>query len=891
MGIFASMNVEVKTHMDPLEDEDLERLSKLFARYPDGVIPEGGTFEEVTAPEPAEPPVVEVEEEPKAPPALAETVAPAAPARVFMPPVDTAPVRPQPPLPPTVRPTAPLEAKPEAEKQPEGIRKPVGIPDRRPSTRPLTPDQRPQRSFPPPAATPSATSPRRPGATEAPKRPDTAAKPDRPPLRPLKPRRSETADDISRADRLRKLELENEDPEFAEWARAKAVPVPGAPVEEPVVEATESTDGKVVDAAAGARRRRGKRRKKPTASVAEIQASVQRTLNQMGRGRVRRTYERHVQTSQTGEVEETNVLRVSEFVSVSELADMMGVKATEVIATCLKLGTMVSVNQRLEMDTIQIIADEFGFEIQQMQEIEVEEIDEEEDSPESLVPRPPVVTVMGHVDHGKTSLLDYIRSTNVIAGESGGITQHIGAYEVETPQGRIAFLDTPGHEAFTAMRSRGAQVTDVVVLVVAADDNVMPQTIEAINHARAAQVPIIVAINKVDLPVANPDRIKQQLTQYGVILEEFGGQTQSVEVSAKFGQGVDTLLERLALETELMELKANPNRDARGVIIEARLDKGRGPVATVLVQSGTLRVGDAFLAGMQAGRVRALLDERGNPVKDAGPSRPVQVLGFDDVPTAGDKFGVFESEREAREIAQYRQQIKREQDYSRIKKVSLTDLKRRISEGELRMLPVIVKGDVDGSVEALSDELARLTNSEVAIQVIHRGVGAISESDVLLASASNAIIIGFHVRPDTRARELAAQEQVEIRLYQVIYEAIEEVKASLAGLLDAKITEQVTGTAEIRQIFKVPRAGNVAGCMVRSGTITRGSRVRIMRDGAEAYNGKIDTLRRVKEDVREVPSGFECGISIENFNDIKVGDIIESYIVVEEARTLESVAS
>jgi len=433
-------------------------------------------------------------------------------------------------------------------------------------------------------------------------------------------------------------------------------------------------------------------------------------------------------------------------------------------------------------------------------------------------------------------------------------------------------------------------VTDIVVLVVAADDNVMPQTIEAINHARAAQVPIIVAINKIDLPTANPARIKQQLTQYGVILEDFGGQVQSVEISAKFGQGVDTLLERLALETELMELKANPNRPARGVVIEARLDKGRGPVATVLVQNGTLRVGDAFLAGMQAGRVRALLDERGNPIKDAGPSRPVQVLGFDDVPMAGDKFAVYESEREAREIAQYRQQIKREQDYSRIKKVSLTDLKRRISEGELRLLPVIVKGDVDGSVEALSDELARLSNAEVAIQVIHRGVGAISESDVLLASASNAIIIGFHVRPDARARELAAQEQVEIRLYQVIYEAIEEVKASLAGLLDAKITEQVTGTAEIRQVFKVPRVGNVAGCMVRSGVMTRGARVRVMRDGAEAYNGKIGTLRRVKEDVREVPSGYECGISIENFNDIKVGDIIEAYTIIEEARTLESVA-
>jgi len=884
MSCCASLGIEVKTHMDPLEDEDLDRLTKVFEKYPDGVIPaepasdaapEGTETVSVVAAEPK--PV-----EPATPPAV--PIPP--PSRVFMPPVDTTPIRPQLSTPVPAKPVEPAQGKTEPEKP--------AVQKERPALRPLSrtgvPDQqRPQRSFPPPAGSSALPPLRRPGATEAPRRPEAPARPERPALKPLRPRRSEGAEDISRADRLRKMELENEDPEFAEWAKAKTIPLPGSGAIEPVADTGDVADSGLGDVA-GVRRRRGKRRKKPTASQSEIQASVARTLSQMGRGRVKRTYERHSQTSQTEEADDSNVLRVSEFVSVSELADLMGVKPTEVIATCLKLGLMVSVNQRLEMDTIQIIADEFGFEVQQMQELEIEEPEEEEDSPDSLVPRPPVVTVMGHVDHGKTSLLDYIRRTNVIAGESGGITQHIGAYEVETPQGRVTFLDTPGHEAFTAMRSRGAQVTDIVVLVVAADDNVMPQTIEAINHARAAQVPIIVAINKIDLPTANPARIKQQLTQYGVILEDFGGQVQSVEISAKFGQGVDTLLERLALETELMELKANPNRPARGVVIEARLDKGRGPVATVLVQNGTLRVGDAFLAGMQAGRVRALLDERGNPIKDAGPSRPVQVLGFDDVPMAGDKFAVYESEREAREIAQYRQQIKREQDYSRIKKVSLTDLKRRISEGELRLLPVIVKGDVDGSVEALSDELARLSNAEVAIQVIHRGVGAISESDVLLASASNAIIIGFHVRPDARARELAAQEQVEIRLYQVIYEAIEEVKASLAGLLDAKITEQVTGTAEIRQVFKVPRVGNVAGCMVRSGVMTRGARVRIMRDGAEAYNGKIGTLRRVKEDVREVPSGYECGISIENFNDIKVGDIIEAYTIIEEARTLESVA-
>jgi len=874
MGILASMEIEVKRHTDRLEEEDLEQINGWFEKYPDGIVPSSDAEQqappteersglpvsasEISAQEPTEgkagselkhlPPIMPPPEVPSA--------------RIFMPPVETAPPPPvkaeeQPPTPPKEeeKREEPAHAKPVAEGRPPEV----------------------------------SRQPERPEKFEKPGRPE------RPGVRPGRPKRSSESGDFQRIERARKSDAVTVDPEYEEWSKRKVVTGRGQRARPDTLLGVSEGQGdeEVITKSSGTpgvRRRRGKRRKKQGISQAEIQANVQRTLAQMDRGRVKRTYERKAHSEGQEEAEEGNVLRVTEFVSVSELADLMGVKATEVIASCLKLGLMVSLNQRLDMDTIQVIADEFGFEIRQMEEKEIEEPEEEVDAPETLKPRPPVITVMGHVDHGKTSLLDYIRRTNVIAGEAGGITQHIGAYEVDTEHGRITFLDTPGHEAFTAMRSRGAQVTDVVVLVIAADDNVMPQTIEAINHARAAGVPMVVAINKIDLPTANPARIKQQLTQYGVVVEEFGGKTQAVEISAKFGKGIDALLETLALETELLELKANPDREARGVVIEARLDKGRGPVATLLVENGTLRIGDAFLAGMHAGRVRALLDERGNPVEDAGPSRPVQVLGFDDVPTAGDKFIVHESEREARQVAQYRQQLKREQDYNRIKKVSLADLNRRIAEGEIRTLPVIVKGDVDGSVEALSDELARLSNNEVAIEVIHRGVGAINESDVLLASASDAIIVGFHVRPDVRARELAAQEQVEIRLYQVIYEAIEEIRASLAGLLEAKVTEQITGAAEVRQLFRVPRVGTVAGSIVRSGIITRGSRVRIMRDGREVYNGKIGTLRRLKDDVREVPSGYECGIWVENFNDVKVGDVLEAYTLVEEARTLDSVA-
>jgi len=870
MGILGSLNIEVKRHTDRLEDDNLDRVEQWLEKYPDGTIPPLEAEQEVPPAAPEGAPS-EAELEPAAA-KLAEgdqTTRPVRRPRRSMPPPEVLPARAVMPPVETVTPLQPSA--------PVGAKERLGPP--RPALERLSA-----------RAEEAERAPRQGAARAEPKRPivgkpEGLGRAERPPSRPGRAQRPPEAEEVLRNERARKSEG-TKDEAYQEWTRRRVVIGHGQRAR-PVGPGTGEAEGA---ARSGVRRRRGKRRKKPTVSQAEVQANVQRTLAQMDRGRVRRRYDRSSQTEAVEPAEESNVLRVTEFVSVSELADLMGVKATEVIAACLKLGLLVSMNQRLEMDTIQVIADEFGLRVEQMAEKEFEEQEPVEDRPEDLVLRAPVITVMGHVDHGKTSLLDYIRRTNVIAGESGGITQHIGAYEVDTARGRITFLDTPGHEAFTAMRSRGAQVTDVVVLVIAADDNVMPQTVEAINHARAAGVPIVVAINKMDLPTANPQRIRQQLTQHNVVVEDFGGNVQCVEVSAKKGTGIDELLETLALETELLELKANPNREARGTVIEARLDKGRGPAATVLVENGTLRVGNSFLAGMHAGRVRALLDERGNPVEDAGPSRPVQVLGFDDVPTAGDTFIVHESEREARQVAQYRQQLKREQEYSRIKKVSLADLRRRIAEGEIRTLPVIVKGDVDGSVEALSDELARFSNDEVAIEVIHRGVGAINESDVLLASASNAIIIGFHVRPDVRARELAAQENVEIRLYQVIYEAIEELKASLAGLLEARITERVSGTAEVRQLFRVRHLGTVAGCMVRSGIILRASRVRVVRDGVAVYDGKIGTLRRHKDDVREVPTGYECGIWVENFNDVKVGDTIEAYTLVEEARTLETVA-
>ncbi|HYO45647.1 MAG TPA: translation initiation factor IF-2, partial [Gemmatimonadota bacterium] len=579
---------------------------------------------------------------------------------------------------------------------------------------------------------------------------------------------------------------------------------------------------------------------------------------------------------------------VTEFVSVGELADLIDVPATKIIQTCMDLGLMVTVNQRLDFDTISLICEEFGYAAQRQDAFVLEEPEEEEVAEENLVPRPPVVTVMGHVDHGKTSLLDFIRQTNVIAGESGGITQHIGAYEVELDDERsVTFLDTPGHQAFTAMRARGAQATDIVILVVAADDGVMPQTVEAIDHARAASVPLVVAVNKIDLPDARPDRVKQELMQHKVVIEEFGGDVLCANVSAKTGAGIPDLIEKVMLQADLLDVKANPERYARGVVIESELDKGMGPVATVLVTAGTLEIGDAFICGLFDGRVRALLDERGNNVEEAGPSQPVRVLGFSGVPEAGDSFAVLEDEREVRDIAQRRQRLQREQGFRRTKEpTTLEELYAQVQAGEIERLNVILKGDVGGSVEALADELTKLSTEEVKVDVIHRGVGAITENDVLLAAASDAIIIGFHVRPDARTRSAAEREGVDIRVYRVIYEVVDDVRLAMEGLLAPEKREVVLGAAEVRETFKIPKVGTIAGCLVSDGTIPRTARVRVVRDGVEVYEGVIGSLKRFKDDVREVREGYECGINVEGFNDVKVGDVIEAYKIEEVQRTL-----
>ncbi len=581
-------------------------------------------------------------------------------------------------------------------------------------------------------------------------------------------------------------------------------------------------------------------------------------------------------------------IRVTEFVTVGELANMMGVTVAEVIQKIMSLGIMVSINQRLDKDTITLVADEFGFQLEFQEEFSAEELVDEEDAVESLVSRPPVVTIMGHVDHGKTSLLDYIRRTNVVAGESGGITQHIGAYEVSLPNGKgITFLDTPGHEAFTAMRARGAQVTDIVVLVVAADDSVMPQTVEAISHAQAGNVPIIVAINKVDKPEKNIDRIKQQLAERNLLVEDYGGRHQVVELSAKTGQNVDLLLEKILLEAEVLDMKANPNRLARAVVVEAELDKGRGITATVLVQKGTMRIGDSFVCGIWSGRIRAMFDERGQRLDVAGPSSPVQLIGFEGIPQAGDPLIVLEDEREARDISLRRQQLKREQDFRQRRRLTLDDISRQIREGEVRDLPVIVKADVDGSAEALADSLMKLSTDEVKVHVIHKAVGGISESDVILAVASRAIIIGFHVRPNLKARQLAEAEEIDIRQYSIIYDAINDVRNALEGMLAPKVSEEILCTIEVRDIFRISRIGTIAGCYVKDGRATRNMRVRLVRDGIEIYAGTLSSLKRFKDDVREVEQGYECGIGLENYNDVKVGDIVEGYRTVETKRTLE----
>jgi translation initiation factor IF-2 len=582
------------------------------------------------------------------------------------------------------------------------------------------------------------------------------------------------------------------------------------------------------------------------------------------------------------------VIKATEFLTANELANLMGVDVGDIISKCIGLGLMVSINQRLEKDTIQLVADEFGYTVDFQTELITDTLEDVEDAPETLKPRPPVVTIMGHVDHGKTSLLDYIRKANVVAGESGGITQHIGAYEVTLPTGRqISFLDTPGHEAFTAMRARGAQVTDVAIIVIAADDSVMPQTWEAISHAQAASVPIIFAFNKTDRQDANPERLRQQLADRNVLVEEWGGKYGTVELSARTGKGVDQLLERIVLEADLLDLKANPDREARGVIIEAEVDKGRGIQATVLVQKGTLRMGDAFIAGIWSGRVRAMFDERGNRVEVAPPSTPVQILGFDGIPQAGDQFIALSSDSDAKEISNRRQQLKREQDFKQVKFITLDDISAQIKIGGVQHLRLILKGDVDGSVEALADSLLRLSTEEVKVEIVHRAVGAISENDIRLAAASGAIILGFHVRPNLDARRLAALEHVEIRLYSVIYDTINDVRDALEGLLTPEEKEEVTATVEVRETFKVPKVGTIAGCHVLDGTIARNNTVRLLRDGVEVYNGTLASLKRFKDDVREVAAGYECGMSLENFNDVKVGDIIEAYKVVEIKRKLE----
>jgi len=587
------------------------------------------------------------------------------------------------------------------------------------------------------------------------------------------------------------------------------------------------------------------------------------------------------------EEKEKSILRVTEFVSVNELSSMMDVNVAEVIKKCIELGLMVSINQRLDRDTITLVADEFGYQVKFFSELAEDAIADEPDDETTLSERPPVVTIMGHVDHGKTSLLDYIRQSNVVAGEAGGITQHIGAYMVTLLNGKnITFLDTPGHEAFTAMRARGAQLTDIVILVVAADDNVMPQTVEAISHAQAANVPIIIAINKMDKGDANPERIRQQLSEKNVLVEEWGGRYQCVELSARTGKNIDLLLEKIILEADVQNLRANADRLARGVIVEAKVDKGKGTVSTLLVQKGRLMVGDSFIAGIQSGRVRAMFDERGNRVEVAKPSTPVQILGFDGIPQAGDSFIVVPNEREAREISLRRQQLKREQDFRLFHNITLNDISQKIKDGQVKELKVIVKGDVDGSVGALSDSLMKIVHAEVRVTVIHRAVGSITESDILLAAASGAVIIGFHVRPNLNARRLAEQESVDIRLYNIIYDAIEDVKKALEGLLAPEKKEEITATVEVRDIFKVPKIGTVAGCFVQDGKIQRGNKVRLIRDGIILFEGGLLSLKRFKDDVREVESGFECGISLDGFNDVKVGDTIEAYKIIETKRKL-----
>ncbi len=629
----------------------------------------------------------------------------------------------------------------------------------------------------------------------------------------------------------------------------------------------------------------------------EVQKQIKETLARLttkgkSKGaRYRRDKREAISIKQQEEVDrieqEKNILKVTEFVSVNELASMMNIPVTDIISTCMSLGLFVSINQRLDAETMAILADEFGFKVEFVSAELQEAVKEVEDEEEDLLPRPPIVTVMGHVDHGKTKLLDYIRNTNVIAGEAGGITQHIGAYGVILEDGRqITFLDTPGHEAFTAMRARGAQITDIAIIVVAADDGVMPQTREAINHASAAGVPIVFAINKIDKPTANPDKIKEALASMNYLVEDWGGKYQSQEISAKTGLNIDLLLDKVLLEAEMLDLKANPDKPALGTVIESSLDKGRGFTATVLVKAGTLRIGDIMLAGSCFGHIKAMYNERGYKVDEVGPATPALILGLNGAPQAGDKFNIMESDREAKDIATKRAQLQREQGLRTQKHITLDEIGRRIAIGNFQELNIIVKGDVDGSVEALSDSLIKLSTPQIQLNIIHKAVGQISESDVLLAAASNAIIVGFQVRPSLSARKLAEKEEIDIRLYSIIYNAIEEIKAAMEGMLMPEMKEEIVATLEIREVFKVTKVGTVAGCYVKEGKITRNTRVRVIRDGIVIYTGELGSLKRFKDDVKEVVGGYECGLNILNFNDIKVGDVVEGYQEVEVKKTL-----
>jgi translation initiation factor IF-2 len=680
-------------------------------------------------------------------------------------------------------------------------------------------------------------------------------------------------------------------------AKPKDWTKPGAPA--PVkkfgtVGGTSSTTA----AGSAANKKKRKKGKREQVSAVEVDKAIRRTLSgqeesQLAmRSRLRRSrkQERADEQAHQAELRELDdaILRVTEFITVAELADNIGVATNEIILKCMSLGLMVSINQRLEKDTITLIAADYGLEVEFEDAFAEEALEEDdEDDEEFLEARAPIVTVMGHVDHGKTSLLDHIRKTSVVSGESGGITQHIGAYSVKMNDGKfITFLDTPGHQAFTAMRARGAQLTDLVVLVVAADDNVMPQTIEAISHARAANVPMIVAINKMDKADANPDKVRQQLSDHNVLVEEWGGKFQSAMISAKKGTNIDQLLEKILLEAEILNLRANPDRYARGTVVESKIDKGKGTVATVVVQKGTLRVGDPFLCGIHSGRVRAMFNENGERIEEAIPSTPVQILGFDGVPQAGDSFVAMESEVEAREIATTRQQIKREQDFKRVRHVTLDDIASRIKAGGVQELKIILKGDTDGSVEALTDSLQKLSTEEVKVSIIHRAVGSILEADVMLAAASEAIIVGFHVRPNPQVAKLAENEGVDIRLYRIIYDCINEVKLALEGMLLPEIKEEVVGVAEVREVFKISKLGNIAGCYMLEGKINRNDTIRVLRDGFEVFTGRLASLKRMKEDVKEIDAGFECGMSVDGFNDIQNGDLIEAVRKTEIKRKL-----